>query len=120
MRHCSIAVCCSGHNPSQLHSLCNAVSVNTAVWSFIIHTELSTEEEEDDDECNVFSSMLPVQVSGREVFEFRPELVNDDDEEADDTKYTNVDDEFIEEVTSYVHLHDHSVIYHCTLCPVYT
>ncbi|KAG7330731.1 hypothetical protein KOW79_004700 [Hemibagrus wyckioides] len=36
-------------------------------------------------------------VSGREVFEFRPELVNDDDEEADDTKYTNVDDEFIEQ-----------------------
>ncbi|KAL7882241.1 hypothetical protein AOLI_G00090900 [Acnodon oligacanthus] len=26
-------------------------------------------------------------VSGREVFEFRPELVNDDDEEADDTEY---------------------------------
>lgn len=28
------------------------------------------------------------QISGREVFEFRPELVNDDDEEADDTRYT--------------------------------
>ncbi|CAH2306872.1 zinc finger CCCH domain-containing 15 [Pelobates cultripes] len=27
-------------------------------------------------------------ISGREVFEFRPELVDDDDEEADDTKYT--------------------------------
>uniref|UniRef100_G7PKZ8 Zinc finger CCCH domain-containing protein 15 n=1 Tax=Macaca fascicularis TaxID=9541 RepID=G7PKZ8_MACFA len=27
-------------------------------------------------------------ISGREVFEFRPELVNDDDEEADDTRYT--------------------------------
>ncbi|XP_075036020.1 zinc finger CCCH domain-containing protein 15 [Mixophyes fleayi] len=26
-------------------------------------------------------------ISGREVFEFRPELVNDDDEEADDTQY---------------------------------
>lgn len=26
-------------------------------------------------------------ISGREVFEFRPELVNDDDEEADDTRY---------------------------------
>ncbi|XP_060786428.1 zinc finger CCCH domain-containing protein 15 [Neoarius graeffei] len=37
-------------------------------------------------------------VSGREVFEFRPELVNDDDEEADDTKYTEVDDELIQEV----------------------
>lgn len=32
-------------------------------------------------------------VSGREVFEFRPELVNDDDEEADDTKYAKADDE---------------------------
>lgn len=28
------------------------------------------------------------QISGREVFEFRPELVDDDDEEADDTRYT--------------------------------
>ncbi|EHB01001.1 Zinc finger CCCH domain-containing protein 15 [Heterocephalus glaber] len=27
-------------------------------------------------------------ISGREVFEFRPELVNDDDEEADDTRCT--------------------------------
>ncbi|TRY56670.1 hypothetical protein DNTS_014910 [Danionella cerebrum] len=32
-------------------------------------------------------------VSGREVFEFRPELVNDDDEEADDTKYASEDEE---------------------------
>ncbi|TSR51435.1 Zinc finger CCCH domain-containing protein 15 [Bagarius yarrelli] len=32
-------------------------------------------------------------VSGREVFEFRPELVNDDDEEADDTKYSKDDDD---------------------------
>ncbi|XP_052461725.1 zinc finger CCCH domain-containing protein 15 [Carassius gibelio] len=31
-------------------------------------------------------------VSGREVFEFRPELVDDDDEEADDTKYSDDDD----------------------------
>ncbi|MBN3326391.1 ZC3HF protein, partial [Atractosteus spatula] len=30
-------------------------------------------------------------VSGREVFEFRPELVDDDDEEADDTKYSKAD-----------------------------
>ena len=30
-----------------------------------------------------------LQVSGREVFEFRPELVDDDDEEADDTRYAN-------------------------------
>lgn len=33
-----------------------------------------------------------MQVSGREVFEFRPELVDDDDEEADDTKYVKDDD----------------------------
>ncbi|KAF4109460.1 zinc finger CCCH domain-containing protein 15 [Onychostoma macrolepis] len=32
-------------------------------------------------------------VSGREVFEFRPELVDDDDEEADDTKYAADDDD---------------------------
>ncbi|KAI5628774.1 zinc finger CCCH domain-containing protein 15 [Silurus asotus] len=38
------------------------------------------------------------QVSGREVFEFRPELVDDDDEEADDTKYAEEDDELTEEV----------------------
>ncbi|XP_059355795.1 zinc finger CCCH domain-containing protein 15 [Carassius carassius] len=31
-------------------------------------------------------------VSGREVFEFRPELVDDDDAEADDTKYSDEDD----------------------------
>ncbi|KAF5882095.1 zinc finger CCCH domain-containing protein 15, partial [Clarias magur] len=36
-------------------------------------------------------------VSGREVFEFRPELVDDDDEEADDTRYAKVDDELMEE-----------------------
>lgn len=38
-----------------------------------------------------------MQVSGREVFEFRPELVDDDDEEADDTKYFN-DDDYEDEV----------------------
>ncbi|KAM5151532.1 zinc finger CCCH domain-containing protein 15 [Mantella aurantiaca] len=32
-------------------------------------------------------------ISGREVFEFRPELVDDDDEEADDTQYTIEQDE---------------------------
>ncbi|XP_012689502.1 zinc finger CCCH domain-containing protein 15 isoform X2 [Clupea harengus] len=32
-------------------------------------------------------------VSGREVFEFRPELVDDDDDEADDTKYAKGDDD---------------------------
>lgn len=32
-------------------------------------------------------------ISGREVFEFRPELVDDDDEEADDTRYTIEQDE---------------------------
>lgn len=44
--------------------------------------------------------MVSVQVSGREVFEFRPELVDDDDDEADDTQYadeTKEEDE--EEVT---------------------
>lgn len=32
-------------------------------------------------------------ISGREVFEFRPELVDDDDEEADDTHYVAEEDE---------------------------
>ncbi|XP_076017938.1 zinc finger CCCH domain-containing protein 15 [Genypterus blacodes] len=32
-------------------------------------------------------------VSGREVFEFRPELVDDDDAEADDTRYVEEEDE---------------------------
>uniref|UniRef100_A0A3Q3A2W9 Zinc finger CCCH domain-containing protein 15 n=1 Tax=Kryptolebias marmoratus TaxID=37003 RepID=A0A3Q3A2W9_KRYMA len=36
-------------------------------------------------------------VSGREVFEFRPELVDDDDDEADDTHYTDEDTEDEEE-----------------------
>lgn len=38
-----------------------------------------------------------MQVSGREVFEFRPELVDDDDDEADDTRYANDKDEDEEE-----------------------
>lgn len=36
-------------------------------------------------------------VSGREVFEFRPELVDDDDAEADDSRYANVEEEEEEE-----------------------
>lgn len=32
-------------------------------------------------------------MSGREVFEFRPELVDDDDDEADDTRYAKDDEE---------------------------
>ncbi|KAG1960083.1 zinc finger CCCH domain-containing protein 15 [Pimephales promelas] len=38
-------------------------------------------------------------VSGREVFEFRPELVDDDDEEADDTKYDKDDNDQYSEVS---------------------
>ncbi|XP_026074511.1 zinc finger CCCH domain-containing protein 15-like [Carassius auratus] len=40
----------------------------------------------------VFKADRAIGVSGREVFEFRPELVDDDDEEADDTKYSDDDD----------------------------
>lgn len=36
-------------------------------------------------------------VSGREVFEFRPELVDDDDDEADDSRYANNQEEEEEE-----------------------
>uniref|UniRef100_A0A3B4BXE0 Zinc finger CCCH domain-containing protein 15 n=1 Tax=Pygocentrus nattereri TaxID=42514 RepID=A0A3B4BXE0_PYGNA len=48
-------------------------------------------------------------VSGREVFEFRPELVNDDDEEADDTEYIEEDDDEVSQeqkvlVSSFVTL----------------
>lgn len=39
-----------------------------------------------------------LQVSGREVFEFRPELVDDDDDEADDTRYADEEEEEEEEV----------------------
>lgn len=41
-------------------------------------------------------------MSGREVFEFRPDLINDDDDEADDTRYANdneEEEEYKEEVT---------------------
>lgn len=41
-------------------------------------------------------------VSGREVFEFRPELVDDDDEEADDTRYADDDDDDDDEVYNEV------------------
>lgn len=37
-------------------------------------------------------------VSGREVFEFRPELVDDDDDEADDTRYADEEEEEEEEI----------------------
>lgn len=43
-----------------------------------------------------------MQVSGREVFEFRPELVDDDDDEADDTKYAEeTKDEYEGEVNMW-------------------
>lgn len=41
-----------------------------------------------------------MQVSGREVFEFRPELVDDDDAEADDTGYANDESEEEEEAVN--------------------
>ncbi|XP_077586102.1 zinc finger CCCH domain-containing protein 15 isoform X2 [Stigmatopora nigra] len=40
-----------------------------------------------------FKAGKSLMVSGREVFEFRPELVDDDDDEADDTRYNNGDDD---------------------------
>lgn len=45
-----------------------------------------------------------VQVSGREVFEFRPELVDDDDAEADDTQYDENDDDEEEEEEETVNM----------------
>jgi len=41
-------------------------------------------------------------VSGREVFEFRPELVDDDDEEADDTRYAKDSEDEEEDNTEEV------------------
>ncbi|XP_042192455.1 zinc finger CCCH domain-containing protein 15 [Callorhinchus milii] len=38
-------------------------------------------------------------VSGREVFEFRPDLVDDDDAEADDSQYPEEEEEEVEETT---------------------
>ncbi|KAM7385251.1 hypothetical protein PAMP_001341 [Pampus punctatissimus] len=45
-------------------------------------------------------------VSGREVFEFRPELVDDDDAEADDTQYDNKEDEEYEEEINTTEIQD--------------
>ncbi|XP_040212997.1 zinc finger CCCH domain-containing protein 15 [Rana temporaria] len=41
-----------------------------------------------------FTAGKSLGISGREVFEFRPELVDDDDEEADDTQYIMEQDEY--------------------------
>ncbi|KAK2905189.1 hypothetical protein Q8A67_006988 [Cirrhinus molitorella] len=48
-------------------------------------------------------------VSGREVFEFRPELVDDDDEEADDTKYADDDDDDDDDTEIYNTVEDTEV-----------
>ncbi|MED6238222.1 hypothetical protein ATANTOWER_013187 [Ataeniobius toweri] len=45
-------------------------------------------------------------VSGREVFEFRPELVDDDDDEADDTQYADETKEEDEEETDTTDVQD--------------
>ncbi|XP_027862415.1 zinc finger CCCH domain-containing protein 15 [Xiphophorus couchianus] len=45
-------------------------------------------------------------VSGREVFEFRPELVDDDDDEADDTQYADETKEEDEEETDLTDVQD--------------
>ncbi|XP_054879369.1 zinc finger CCCH domain-containing protein 15 [Poeciliopsis prolifica] len=45
-------------------------------------------------------------VSGREVFEFRPELVDDDDDEADDTQYADETKEEDEEETDLSDVQD--------------
>uniref|UniRef100_A0A8C7Y4C9 Zinc finger CCCH domain-containing protein 15 n=1 Tax=Oryzias sinensis TaxID=183150 RepID=A0A8C7Y4C9_9TELE len=45
-------------------------------------------------------------VSGREVFEFHPELVDDDDDEADDTRYANEESEEEEEEVEAANVQD--------------
>lgn len=50
-----------------------------------------------------------MQVSGREVFEFRPELVDDDDDEADDTQYASEEEEEEEEV-NMISFHTYCVL----------
>lgn len=65
---------------SLLHECCFSVCVCVSLKACVIF---------------VFNDFFYLQVSGREVFEFRPELVDDDDAEADDTQYeeNNEDDE---------------------------
>ncbi|NP_001086961.1 zinc finger CCCH domain-containing protein 15 [Xenopus laevis] len=56
-------------------------------------------EEEMEKRKEDFKSGKSLGVSGREVFEFRPELINDDDEEADDASYTfELEDSEAEEI----------------------
>ncbi|XP_034810513.1 zinc finger CCCH domain-containing protein 15 isoform X2 [Pan paniscus] len=52
---------------------------------FVLKKDKKKEEKEDEISLE---DLIEREISGREVFEFRPELVNDDDEEADDTRYT--------------------------------
>lgn len=61
--------------------------------------------------CFMFNHILYLQVSGREVFEFRPELVDDDDAEADDTQYDKNKEEE-EEVNVSVDWTEKSVCVH--------
>ncbi|XP_056391753.1 zinc finger CCCH domain-containing protein 15 [Hyla sarda] len=49
--------------------------------------QIVKDEEEMEKRKADFKAGKSMGISGREVFEFRPELVNDDDEEADDTQY---------------------------------
>ncbi|XP_062862228.1 zinc finger CCCH domain-containing protein 15 [Trichomycterus rosablanca] len=68
------------------------------VWKKSTRQEKIARAEEDKERKKAdFKAGKSLGVSGREVFEFRPELVDDDDEEADDTRYSE-DDEFTQEV----------------------
>ncbi|XP_059179853.1 zinc finger CCCH domain-containing protein 15 [Centropristis striata] len=53
-----------------------------------------------------FKAGKSLTVSGREVFEFRPELIDIDDDEADDTQYVSEDDENEEEETNSTDVQD--------------
>ncbi|KAJ8004491.1 hypothetical protein DPEC_G00136830 [Dallia pectoralis] len=77
-------------------------------WKKRKRQERIAREEQDTERRRAdFSAGRSLGISGREVFEFRPELADHDDEEADDTKYAkqaddedddNVDEELIYEV----------------------
>uniref|UniRef100_A0A3B3C8Y4 Zinc finger CCCH domain-containing protein 15 n=1 Tax=Oryzias melastigma TaxID=30732 RepID=A0A3B3C8Y4_ORYME len=65
--------------------------------SFLAWKKRKRQEKVGSDIYRSVVSFTFLQVSGREVFEFRPELVDDDDDEADDTRYANEESEEEEE-----------------------
>ncbi|XP_073162208.1 zinc finger CCCH domain-containing protein 15 isoform X2 [Lepidochelys kempii] len=68
---------------------------------FVLKKDKKKEEKEDEVSLE---DLIEREISGREVFEFRPELVDADDEEADDTNYIQGSSE--DEVEDLVRIND--------------